>query len=144
MVKHIWSILCKESVINQETNAISLLNVFEGFQVSVGKDAPNNQELVIPAEYEIVSLLRKESKVEETISLRVSLFNPENKMIAEPVITQLTIPKDRNNHRHRVKSFGFKITKQGTYKFIVEIKQRDSKEFSMVSELPVDVSIHKT
>lgn len=142
MIKHIWSVVCKESVINQDNNALSLMNILEGFEIGIKKDTPKDRGIVIPTEYEIVSMLRKDSKTEEKgVFLKASLLDPKGEEITKPIEASITIPKDKNNIRHRIKSFGFKVTTEGEYRFVISLKQDGKKGFVQVAELPINITI---
>ena len=142
MIRHIWSVICKESIINQDNNALSLMNIFEGFEIVMKKDVPKNPEIIIPVEYEIVSMLRKDSKNEEKgVYLKASLFDPSGKEIIKSIEASITMPKDKFNFRHRIKSFGFKITTQGEYKVVIELKQGEKQNFEKVAELSINITI---
>jgi len=144
MVKHLWSIVCREAIVNQENSALSLMNIFEGFDVEVKKDSPQGTEIVLPVEYEIVTMLRKDSRSkEEKIELRAKLFDPNDQQVIDPIIVPITMPKNKFNFRQKIKNFGFKITVQGEYRFIVEIKQEGKKDFCQVAEVPININIKK-
>jgi len=61
-IKHIWSVLCRESLINKDDNVISLNGVLE--QLTVGlkpdRDGKLPEKVNIPINYEIVSFWIKE------------------------------------------------------------------------------------
>lgn len=142
MVKHIWSVLCRESVINQENNSLSLMNIFEGLQIELRKDAPKDLEIGIPVSYEIVTFLRKDIKKEEDIKQRVSIIDPNGVVLQTPITVPIKMGKDKFNHRQRIKSMGFKVTKHGLYQFVVEIKQ-DKGDFEVVAMIPLEVTLTK-
>lgn len=144
MVKHIWSVLCKESVVNQENNALSLMNIFEGLQVEVKEDAPKDLQINIPIQYEIVTLLKKDKKdTQEKVTLKVSLIDPNGILLTEPITIPIELKKGMLNHRHRLKNFGIKITVPGEYKFIVEMKSKQGEDYKIASLIPLEVSINK-
>lgn len=143
MVKHIWSVLCRESVINNENNALSLMNIFEGLNVEIKKEAPKDIQINIPVQYEIVTLLRKDNQTkDEEVELKAMLLDPQSNEIAPPIIAHLTLNKNKPNYRHRIKCNGIKLTIEGEYKFILQLKQ-NTQEFETVSTIPIDIHINK-
>ena len=62
MLKHIWTVLCRRSVIDQETNNLSIHDVFEQIEVDV-KVNPDKQgdvkEFNVPIEYEVINFWMK-------------------------------------------------------------------------------------
>ena len=84
MIKHVWSVLCKESLINQKNNNVSLLEVIE--QIEIGFSIPTqlkDQAVNIPFEFTLVSLFFREgdSKSEEKIRLKLNFIDPKNKSL---------------------------------------------------------------
>lgn len=141
MTKHVWTIICRESVINRENNALSLMNVFEGLQIEIGKEAP--REINIPINYEIITFLRKSKKSEEeNIEQRVSIIDPNGVLTVDPLVVPIKTEKGKFNHRQIIKSIGFKITVAGSYQFIIELKQPEGK-FEVVAMIPLEVTISR-
>ena len=64
-VEHIWTVLCKTTAIDQQTNNISLFNVVEELRIEVethDRHAAHptlSKDLVIPAEMALVSLWKR-------------------------------------------------------------------------------------
>lgn len=144
MVKHIWSVLCKDSIVNQADESLSLMNIFEGFKVQIKKDAPKALKIVIPAEYQIVTLLKKSDKhIEERAEIQVSLIDPKGLVINNPVKVSIDLKREKLFHRHILKSFGFRVTTSGEYNFIIELKQPSGNKFEVVSMIPVEVELKK-
>src|SRR3990167_10400115 len=65
-IKHIWSVLCKDSVIDQTDNNIALHGVLEQLTVSVSlqDQTENVSTMGIPLDYQIVSLWQKVGKLQ--------------------------------------------------------------------------------
>ena len=62
MIKHIWSILCKESIINQDDNNLSLIDVLEQLQVVAvpqGEVKETEPSINVPINYELVTFLTR-------------------------------------------------------------------------------------
>jgi len=60
MIKHVWSILCEKSILDQETNNVSITNAIEQLNLSL-KGKPDKLSLkkgiYIPFNLEIVTFL---------------------------------------------------------------------------------------
>lgn len=140
MIEHSWSIMCKTSIVDQDTNLISIIDVFEGFNLDMMK-LPDDKNIALPLEFEIVSMLRKNNlDVEARAELKLISLDPSGKKLGEPTLAKITIPKDKFNIRHRFKNFGFKITTEGVYRFIVQIKQEKQATFREVCSIPISIN----
>ena len=144
-IKHIWSVLCKESIINQDDNLISIHGTLEELNVSLtSMDASSNklpEKLSVPFNYEIVSFWVKENKKElAKAQIEYSLVSPEGKELFNK-IQDMGIPVNIKRFRSRMKITGFPVTREGDYNFRVKIKEEGSDIFRLVSELPLEVKI---
>lgn len=144
-VKHIWSVLCKESVINQDDNLISIHGALEEFSITItpadSKAPMLPEKLNIPVNYEIVSFWVKE-KSSETVKVQIeySLVDPADEILFTQV-QDLEIPENIKRHRSRMKIMGLPISKSGDYTFRVKKKELNSKKFELMAELPIEIKV---
>ena len=62
-IEHVWSVLCEKSVIDSETNNLSLTNILEEIQISLKeKGIIDSSEKTVPINFELVTMWRKISK----------------------------------------------------------------------------------
>jgi len=141
-MKNIWSIACRNSVIDQDTNSLSLFESFEGINVSY-KESINLKEIkIIPISFHIVSLWTDEkTEVESRFDLLVEIIDWQGKVIKK-FAQECIIPVGKKKLRAITKINGFGFTDQGEYKIVVKYKD-DSKSYKKVSELPIDINIEK-
>ena len=144
-IKHIWSVLCKESVINQDNNLIYIQGTLEELKVSLKPIKVGSgklpEKLNVPINYEIVSLWFKENRNEVgKAQIEYSLISPEGKELVKN-IQDMEIPVNIRRFRSRLKISGLPVTKEGDYSFRVKIKEAGSQAFRLVSELPLEVKI---
>ncbi|MBM3151373.1 MAG: hypothetical protein FJZ96_04085 [Chloroflexi bacterium] len=118
MIEHIWSVLCSQSVIDSETNTVSIQNVIE--QILINSDPKPDGFLPIPLE--LITLWgRKESDRTEKGIERVSFVSPSKNT---NVVAEATIDLSAaERYRHRVRFPGLPLHEAGRYYFIVEIKE---------------------
>jgi len=144
MVKHVWSIICQESITNEDNKSLSLINILEGLRVDVAKDAPKGVDINVPIKYEVISLFRKDKRgSEEAISQRLSMIGPGGVVLSEPVVSNVVMKKGKFNHRQRVRVFGLKLTSSGEYNIQVELKEKGETSYKIVSRVPLEVTISK-
>lgn len=142
-IKHIWSVLCKASVIDQDDNNISIHGVLEQLNVNlVPKDPTKKLEKIgIPLNYEIVSLWQTNEKTQvATGEIEYILIDPKGKELLKN--TQIMeIPKTSRRFRSRMKISGLPLTINGDYLFQIRLKEKGSSGFKLISELPLEVEI---
>lgn len=145
-IKHIWSVLCKESVINQDDNLISIHGALEELSVSLtpinAKSDKLPRKLSVPINYEIVSLWFKENKKEESTAAQVeySLVSPEGRELIKNT-RDMEIPVNIKRFRSRMKISGLPLTIEGYYFFRVKIKETGDRSFKLTAQLPLEVKI---
>lgn len=144
-IKHIWSVLCKESVINQDDNNISIHGVLEElsiFLTPVNQTEELPEKIGIPMNYEIVSLWQRSKEVESAkAELEYIFVDSENKELLKNIQT-IEIPKDSRRFRSRMKISGMPLSKEGDYTFQVKIREEGSDASHLVAELPLEVKIN--
>lgn len=145
MIKHIWSVLCQKSSVDQQTNNVSLFDVFEALELDVTPaqniKAPSNPKFNIPVQYQIVTLLSKEKadSNETHYNIRITLVNPEGE---KQTIVDQKLPFSASKRRMRSinQIQGLPVNKSGDYHFIVELKQGE--KFQQVADLPLEVKLN--
>lgn len=144
MIKHIWSVLCRESLINKDDNNITLQSILEQLNVSIkSKDdsGTKKQSINVPIGYEVVSLwVKEENSDEPKAQVEITLLDPTRKELHR-VEQTLFFVKPYKRMRSRFKIAGFLITGSGVYTFRVGIKEEGNRLFKVVSEIPVEVNI---
>src|SRR5574341_1455072 len=118
MLEHIWSVLCARSVIDAETNNVSIQDIIE--QITIHGEPAENGFLPFPME--LITLWgRKEMDKPANGIERVSFVTPSGKstMISESKIDLSKVER----HRQRVRFPGLPIGEAGRYYFRVEFKE---------------------
>lgn len=144
MIKHIWSVLCRESIIDGETNNISLLNIFEQLSADVSISAPDKKHarVNIPIKYEIVSLWAKSGNKKVSVKVEVEVVDPQGKKLKN-FIQELEFPAKMRRMRSRLRIMGMLLTVPGDYKYKVKIREENQDEYVTVAELPLQVDLKK-
>lgn len=148
-IKHVWSVLCKHSIIDNETNNINLEEVLERLQVDVGIDPKNPKALpekvTIPFGFEIVTLWARknfEDKNERKVDVKIEIIDPSGKKISEMINNFVLAPNFRRM-RGRARSGNIVLTTSGLYMFKISGKEFGEKDFEIEAELPLEVEILK-
>lgn len=140
LIKHIWSVLCRESVINKDDNAISLNGILEKINSTlIPIKTPRKQEkIVIPLSYEIISFWTKEIDKEVNLDIKIALVDPKGNQLEE-LTNNLIFPKESKRLRTRFRIQGLPVSVNGIYLFRVSLKLQKEKRFTIISEVPLEV-----
>lgn len=146
-VECVWALICSLSVIDRDTNNISLFNVVEQMGVAAGffqsEEFKKNGFAVLQMEWELVLMLRRLIPTDidpsaVTVDVKLSMIDPQGKAIQE-VLTPVTFPANARRYRFVFKMKGLPIGLPGDYVYRVELRQPGESEFSTVREIPFDV-----
>lgn len=144
MINHVWSVLCRESVIDGDTNNISLLNIFEQLEVSITQQTKTEFPIRVSINYELVSLWTKTGKKRtEKIDIEVMFVDPNGQILMK-LPKKLKISENLTRLRSRLKISGIQISKSGNHLFRVKMKRKGDSKYKVVAELPLDVKIKKS
>lgn len=146
MIKNIYSILCESSIIDKDTNNLTINNVLEQLKINVafnGKQPPQDSlKINIPIKYEFISLWKRDNITQnETHEIELTISDPNNNLI-QSFPQKFQFEKGLNRHRSIFKITGFTATISGTYKFNIKIKVDNT--FKEFAEVPLEVDIIKT
>jgi len=137
MIRHIWSVLCSQSVIDKDTNNISLFSVLE--QLNVAGPPPSKESPgLIPISLEVVSFWERIPNDQPSRG-RSSLLivAPSGETIQRQVSdVDLTVYQ---RSRVRGKLNGLPVAATGRYEFRVQLRQDDSEEWEDVAALPLHI-----
>lgn len=144
MIRHIWTALCRESIIDQDTNNISLLNIFERLEVGVNdldRKIQNKEKIGVPINFEIISLWRRNSQQKDALGdVDIEVLRPDGE-VSKKFSYKLEIKDPLVRMRSRFRINGFEVTTSGDYIFRVKIKEDGDKEFKTTAEVPLEVHI---
>jgi hypothetical protein len=145
MLTHIWSVLCRQSVIDTDTNNITIQNVLEQLDIDAvvkGSEVNLPTNINIPIDYELVSLwYKKDRSSEEPVDIKLSVINPRGTEVY--CMDQHAIaPKGTGRLRTRAKITGMVVTDSGDYTFRLQFKNQKG-DYVPVAEIPLEVNLRK-
>lgn len=144
-MKHIWSVLCRKSIIDSETNNISLNDVFEQLSVNIDVSTKNSVEtkINIPVEFEVVSMwLNTTGQKIFKAEMEVNFVTPEG-TIVNSLKQNIEVPNMARRLRTRLKSLGLGVGDSGIYTFEVKIKEYGEDKFKTVAKIPLEVIVNR-
>jgi hypothetical protein len=117
MATFLWALACERAIINNKSNNLSLIEIFEQFNVPT-------VPIIIPQAIYIVSSWEKAEKdKEETFTFKIEISQPDSaEDLKKEAEIEAVIPKDKNRIRNLCRIFGLKAEREGTVYFIISQK----------------------
>jgi len=142
-IKHIWTVLCSNSSIDQSTNNVSLFNVIEQITLGLKPNVKINyeEEKGIPINMELVTLWQRLGDL-TSFEQSVEIVDPKGKVLAQNQIS-FEFPNKVSRSRVGFKLIGLKVTGAGEYVFRVSVKEKGKARFEQVQETPLDIRMEK-
>ena len=143
-IKHTWSILCEKSVIDVESNNLSLQNIIEELQVDIPEDklATIGGVKNILFRLEIVTHWNRDTGINEDLpfDLMIRQLDPDGEVMHSFEHTPI-FPKGKKRLRQRIKMESLLIKDPGTYVFEVLAKEDKAGDFILVNKINLDVKL---
>lgn len=138
MINHIWSVLCENSILDQDTNLISMINVLEELMIP-DEPAPDKG---LQAVISLVTLwVRSETSAPAQGFARYNFTSPNGE-----ILQSLEQPIDLTKYerlRSRGQFVGLKLPEAGQYFFNIEFRENEQSEWTRVAAIPLKVNFKK-
>ena len=148
-IKHLFTLICRESIIDHETNNLSINQIYEElkFDIAIPEDAHlkrNDQDPVgIQLPLEVTSMFyREKMDSEEDLKLTLIFLDPSDKELGKFELPFKFIESQRRV-RTRMKLNSIALTKRGTYHFKVLLSIGES-EMELLETIPLDIMVNVT
>lgn len=135
-----WAVLCRNTITNQETHNVSLIEVIEqiNFTLLAGANADDYDSF--PIQFFLVALWRR-TKLEEseTATMRVVIQTPNGSTIENSNSTpELMIDLEKSiTFRAVVQFTAFPYTEGGEYQIILQLKQASETGWTTYDTVPL-------
>lgn len=139
-MKHIWSIVCKSSSIDFESNLLSIFDCVEEIGMSIDKESiSGNKKLLIPVEFDIISLWSVEDVSNgERENIRWEVVSPSGQVLSE-LRREIKSSKNSKRLRNRIAVSGLPVTESGRYYMRLSIL--GGEKYKTLSEIPIEINI---
>jgi hypothetical protein len=127
MATHVWSVLCRRVLTDNETNSVSYIDVVEEL---ASHSYPSRLTSLVLATYWI-----KETE-NDTIDYRVRLLDPSENQIAVKETPAIPFGPEHNRYRVNLAIAGIEIPAPGHYHFTVE--RKIGSKWMELSRIPID------
>ena len=133
MPKLIWSVLCESSIIDQQTNNVSLLKVLE--QVQYSTNATEKEEVVLPLNFQHISLFQTDEKDNSKYDLLLETVGPDGKTL---VAVDANIDFSGKKRGRLILAIqGMKVAGPGIYHYRLSIKKPEG--LVLLGQIPLEV-----
>ncbi len=139
-MKHVWSILCEKSSIDNETNILSIFSCVEEISLTLDKQKmPADAKVIIPANFQMVSFWsREDGQKEDDLKIKIELLGPAGELLNQ-FNNNFKLNSGVLRFRNRINISGLPISGDGRY--YLKIWQENGEDSKLVAELPLDVKI---
>jgi hypothetical protein len=142
-MRHIWSILCKKSIIDADTNNISLNEALE----EVAFNIPLDKDFKLPTsfnfDYELVSFWTSDKpEGGEKFYFEIEFVDPDKKSLNK-LEREIVFPENKKRLRTRIKSNSLSTTKEGEYIFKIKAKKEKNDKYKILTEIPLTIVIKR-
>jgi len=135
MIDHVWSVLCETSLLDQDSNLISLINVLE--EITIPEEPAEGKALPIVVNL-VSTWIRSDLNTPGKGQSRINFVSPSGN-----TLQSLANDVDLTNHeRLRAKGQfrGLQAPEAGQYHFYIEFREDDHQEWSKVASVPFKVN----
>mgnify|MGYP001026944367 CR=1 FL=1 len=138
MIAHVWTVVCRQSVIDRDSNNVSLLNVLEQITLHGEAEADADERALVPIGMEVVTLWsRSDYDVPAGGVQKLTLLSPSGEVLASG--EQHTDLSKHRRFRNRARFRGLPLAGPGRYVFRVEQRETDDAEWHHVTDVPLEV-----
>jgi hypothetical protein len=140
MAAHVWSLICRQPIVDAFSNTLTIVDVLEEIQVGyevIG--APGQRPLPAPTiDFVIVSTWTRSGPAPEETTFRARFVGPTGKVIGET--EQTLVLKDHQRARNLLHARRFPVPESGTYRIEIQEPTKGGR-WRTVATLPLDVQI---
>lgn len=144
-----WAMVCGSSSVDQNTNNLSLFNVFEEITVNnLSAQIPQGQQQIKPGDtiavlfpHEVITVWSRDDVNQEArAEMKVEFIDPSGKVLFSNNPAILFEDK-KQRMRIIMKINGMQITKPGLYRYVISLKTLADASAKEVATLPIMVKI---
>ena len=140
--EHIWSLLCSTSVVDKDTNNVSVFNLVEQLNVNIDlTKIKNNKDskIGIPVNFQLIN--RFAVKENKNFQLRIEMISPDNES-SVLIEKDIEIAKGITSMRVRNMIGVLPLKGSGTYHFHVNVRADKNEDFSTAAIVPLGVTLN--
>lgn len=142
MIRHIWTVPCRVTITDQESNNVSLIEVLEEIVIAPTAARSDSARLRLPLLFDVVTLWARERSGEPEVGIgRMQLLSPQGRILIEQS-TEIDL-REKRRLRTFGRIIGFPAEGSGTYHFRVDYRTTEGEEWQLAGIIPLDVMIEE-
>jgi hypothetical protein len=144
MITHVWTAVCRESMVDEETNNISLLEAYENLQFDVNlsdQDYKKGTSIGVEFKLEVVSLFFRNTTTKvESFKETLLVLDPKGAKLGDAV-ADVTFQAANDRMRNIMRFDTFAVTTSGVYLFQVFMSKAKASTKEPIAVVPVNVRV---
>lgn len=149
MAKLIWAVLCETSIIDKQSNSVSLISVSEKITIEAKHDTEDSEDIAVlnipvPLDQTLVTFLRRDDLEipEKDVELITQIIGPKGDVVREIQHKIDLVESSKVRQIMHFREFSMKRG-PGIYWFRTRLKSKSAKSsrWNTVSEIPFEVEI---
>jgi len=141
MIRHVWSVLCGKSVIDRDTNNVSILEVMERIEFTYTGLGPFPQGA--PISFELITLwARRDPNVPVEGEMRVRLLAPDGRELSVMPASRLDLITHQRL-RQRLRLEGILLAGSGWYDWEVAYRTMNQGEWTVAALVPLEIVVRR-
>ena len=139
--RHIWTVICSNSVIDKDTNNVSLFDVLEQIQLDMVV-TPEDAVAVLPFPLNIVSLWSREQPDNPTqVHAKDRVLSPTGQILFEGEYDIDISEYQRTRYKRRL--FGLQVPESGEYNLVTQFKASKRSTWREVCRIPLQIELKR-
>jgi hypothetical protein len=140
MIQHIWTVPCRVTITDQDTNNVSMIEVLEELVLAPLAARQDLGRPRFPAIFDVVTLWAREIPEQPETGLgRVLLLSPQGETLIEQGVEVDLRQVRRLRSLGRI--MGFPMRGAGVYHFRIDSRSNEAAAWQEVGRIPLEVSI---
>ena len=144
-----WAMVCGSSSVDQNTNNMSMFNVFEEITINnIAAQVSQNQKPAEPGQptnvlfpHEVITVWSRTNLEQETkAEMKVEFIDPFGNILSN-VNPAIIFEKGKQRMRIILKINGLQVTIPGEYKYVISLKTASDKSLKEIANLPIVVKM---
>lgn len=147
-IKPLWSVVCASSIVDKETNNMSLINLIENLNITIQETPEVKAQYeksgwyATPINLKVVSHFHRIEKGSDlSFSFQMQVIDPNGKALGHNAEGTMAFPKDLKNMRMVVALNGLPVAQSGQYHVAVQMKDVGEDTYLEIQKIPLEVQV---
>lgn len=140
MMRHVWTVYCRQVITDKDTGTVSALQLLDGVQVSVQSNLPSSDRITIQMDSVLMTVWARRIWDTPVVSrMRVRMMAPDGDELSRN-ISEVDL-RDTTMHRLMGRSNVFVVKGSGMYEWVIEREASDDEMGSWIEQARIPISV---